>query len=123
LHIHKLLHPAAQNRLDPHTRLTKACGFRDAFEKLSEKEYLIYGLSTDAPKANKSFKEKQGLQYHLLSDQKSELLKALGATKDGGKTWRSSWVIGKGGEIMDVQLGASPASSVATALKKLEIEA
>jgi peroxiredoxin Q/BCP len=82
---------------------------------------LIYGLSTDEPKANKNFKEKQGLQYHLLSDQKSELLKALGATKND-KTWRSSWVVGKGGIIEDVQLGASPASSVAEALKKLAIE-
>jgi peroxiredoxin Q/BCP len=83
---------------------------------------LIYGLSTDAPKANKTFKEKQKLPYHLLSDQKSELLKALGATKEGGKTWRSSWVVGKGGVIEDVQLGTSPADSVAKALKKLEIE-
>ena len=93
------------------------------FDKVSSKEYLIYGISTDAPKANKNFKEKQGLQYHLLSDQKSELLKALGATKEGNKTLRSSWVIGKGGIIEDVQLGTSPGDSVAKALRKLGIDA
>jgi peroxiredoxin Q/BCP len=101
----------------------QACGFRDVFDRVSSKEYLIYGISTDAPKSNKNFKEKQGLQYHLLSDQKSELLKALGATKEGNKTLRSSWVIGKGGNIEDVQLGTSPGDSVAKALRKLGIDA
>src|SRR5271155_1543798 len=100
----------------------QACGFRDVFDRVSSKEYLIYGISTDAPKANKNFKEKQGLQYHLLSDQKSELLKSLGATKEGNKTLRSSWVIGKGGIIEDVQLGTSPGDSVSKAMKKLGIE-
>jgi thioredoxin-dependent peroxiredoxin len=93
------------------------------FLKVSEKDYLIYGISTDAPKANKSFKEKQGLQYHLLSDQKSELLQALGATKEGNKTLRSSWVVGKGGVLEDVQLGTTPADSVSKAMKKLGIDA
>jgi len=89
---------------------------------VSSKDYLIYGISTDAPKANKNFKEKQGLQYHLLSDQKSELLKALGATKEGNKTLRSTWVIGKGGVIEEVHLGSSPGDSVSKALKKLGID-
>lgn len=62
------------------------------------------------------------MQYHLLSDQNSELLKALGATKEGNRTLRSSWVIGKGGVIEDVQLGTSPGDSVAKAMKKLGIE-
>jgi len=101
----------------------QACGFRDIFPKVSAKDYGIYGISTDAPKANKNFKEKQGLQYHLLSDQKSQLLKALGATKEGNKTLRSSWVIGKGGIIEDVQLGTSPGDSVSKAITKLGIDA
>jgi peroxiredoxin Q/BCP len=109
--------------LPPVSQVNEACGFRDVFDKVSAKEYLIYGISTDAPKANKNFKEKQGLQYHLLSDQKSELLKALGATKEGNKTLRSTWVIGKGGIIEDVQLGSSPGDSVSKSLKKLGIEA
>ena len=92
------------------------------FDKVSAKEYSIYGISTDSPKANKNFKEKQGLQYHLLSDQNSELLKTLGAAKEGNKTLRSSWVIGKGGVIEDVQLGTSPGDSVAKAMQKLGID-
>ena len=100
----------------------QACGFRDIFEGVSEKEYLIYGISKDSPAANKKFKEKLGLQYHLLSDTKSELLSALGAQKEGGGTLRSSWVIGKGGVIEDVQLGTSPSDSVSKAMKKLGIE-
>jgi thioredoxin-dependent peroxiredoxin len=91
-------------------------------EKISEKDYLVYGISTDSPSANKKFKEKQNLPYHLLSDEKSELLGALGATKAGNKTVRSSWVIGRDGIIEDVQLGTTPADSVATALKKLSVE-
>jgi len=79
----------------------QACGFRDIFEGVSKKDYL---------------------KYHLLSDVKSELLSALGATKEGNKTLRSSWVIGKGGVIEDVQLGTSPADSVTKAKNKLGIE-
>jgi len=100
----------------------QACGFRDIFEGVSKKDYLIYGISKDPPSANKKFKENLGLQYHLLSDVKSELLSALGATKEGNKTLRSSWVIGKGGVIEDVQLGTSPADSVTKAKNKLGIE-
>jgi peroxiredoxin len=123
LHTPRLRRQDVLNKYGPSNQINEACGFRDVFEKVSAKEYLIYGISTDAPKANKNFKEKQGLQYHLLSDQKSELLRALGATKEGNKTLRSTWVIGKGGIIEDVQLGSSPGDSVSKSLKKLGIEA
>jgi len=55
----------------------------------------------------------------LLSDQKRELLDALGAKKGASSTLRSSWVVGKGGIIEDVHLGVSPADSITKALKHL----
>jgi len=63
------------------------------------------------------------MNFHLLSDQKRELLDALGAKKGAGSTLRSSWVIGKGGIIEMAKLGASPADSVKHALVHLGVNA
>jgi len=60
--------------------------------------------------------------FHLLSDQKRELLDVLGAKKATGGTLRSSWVIGKGGVIEMAKLGVGPLPSVSCALKHIGVE-
>jgi thioredoxin-dependent peroxiredoxin len=82
----------------------------------------VYGLSTDPPARNKKFKEKYKMNFHLLSDEKRELLDALGAKKGAGSTLRSSWVIGKGGVIEMAKLGASPPISVTCALEHIGLK-
>lgn len=85
---------------------TEACDFRDSYSGLQDAGYELVGISPDPPARNARFKEKEGLPFPLLSDQKHEVAESLGAW--GNKTLygkeslgliRSTFVIGPDGEI------------------------
>ena len=57
----------------------EACDFRDAKTVLNQAGYSIYGVSPDAPEHNARFKEKESLNYPLLSDEGHEFAEAVGA--------------------------------------------
>ena len=79
--------------------------------------YAIYGLSTDSPKANTTFKTKQKLQYSLLCDPKATLISAIGLKKAPSGTTRGVFVIDKSGRVLAAEPG-SPDGTVA-AVKKI----
>lgn len=85
--------------------------FRDAYDHLSSTGLSIYGLSTDSPKANTTFKTKQNLPYPLLCDPKATLIAALGLKKVPKGTIRGVCVIDKTGKIRLLEPG-SPAATV-----------
>ena len=85
---------------------TESCDFRDSYAEFSDSGYQVIGVSPDPPDRNRKFKEKEGLNFDLLSDQDKELATSLGAwgeKKMYGKTMegliRSTFVIGPDGEI------------------------
>ena len=85
---------------------TESCDFRDSYQEFTEAGYQIVGVSPDTPAKNAKFKEKEGLNFDLLSDQDKELATSLGAwgeKKMYGKTMkgliRSTFVIGPDGEV------------------------
>ena len=85
---------------------TESCDFRDSYQEFGEAGYEIIGVSPDTPAKNARFKEKEGLNFDLLSDQDKELATSLGAwgeKKMYGKTMegliRSTFVIGPDGQI------------------------
>jgi thioredoxin-dependent peroxiredoxin len=85
---------------------TESCDFRDSYQEFAEAGYEIVGVSPDTPAKNAKFKEKEGLNFDLLSDQDKKLATSLGAwgeKKMYGKTMegliRSTFVIGPQGEI------------------------
>lgn len=57
----------------------ESCDFRDSYAEFTEAGYDIVGVSPDPPSLNKRFKEKEGLNFDLLSDENLELAKRLGA--------------------------------------------
>ncbi|KAF2965568.1 hypothetical protein GQX73_g8025 [Xylaria multiplex] len=59
----------------------QVCLFRDSYTDLTKEGLLIYGLSTDSPKANTTFKTKQNLPYPLLCDPSATLIGAIGLQK------------------------------------------
>lgn len=84
----------------------ESCDFRDNYTEFADSGYEILGVSPDPPELNKKFKEKEGLNFDLLSDEDHELTKALGAW--GEKTifgkkmvglLRSTFVIDENGEV------------------------
>jgi peroxiredoxin Q/BCP len=85
--------------------------FRDAYEQLSSTGLSIYGLSTDSPKANTTFKTRQNLPYPLLCDPKATLIGGLGFKKVPKGTVRGVCVVDKTGKLRLLSPG-SPAATV-----------
>jgi peroxiredoxin Q/BCP len=84
----------------------ESCDFRDNYQAFSDAGYEIVGVSPDKPASNAKFKEKEGLNFDLLSDVDhvlSESLGAWGEKKNYGKIYkgliRSTFVVGSTGEV------------------------
>ncbi|MCI0425414.1 MAG: thioredoxin-dependent thiol peroxidase [Actinobacteria bacterium] len=57
----------------------ESCDFRDSYDQFAEAGYRIVGVSPDPPSRNRKFREKEDLNFDLLSDEDLELAKSLGA--------------------------------------------
>ena len=84
----------------------ESCDFRDSYDEFAQAGYEIVGVSPDKPSKNARFKEKEGLNFDLLSDEDKELATSLGAWGEKtlyGKTMegliRSTFVIGPDGQV------------------------
>ena len=102
----------------------QACGFRDEFSVIQDKNAVVLGVSGQGAKSHQSFKSKNSLPFPLLSDEDHEMSKQYGVW--GEKkflgmliTNRSHYVIGPDGTIEDIQIGVSPKDSVSLAIGKL----
>jgi thioredoxin-dependent peroxiredoxin len=85
----------------------EACDFRDNYSDLVESGYNVVGVSPDPPERNAEFREKEGLNFDLLSDEDHTLAEELGAwgeKKLYGKTIngliRSTFVFDSDGEMV-----------------------
>jgi peroxiredoxin Q/BCP len=56
---------------------TESCDFRDSYEEFAAAGYKVVGVSPDPPSRNKKFREKEGLNFDLLSDEDLELARSL----------------------------------------------
>ena len=84
----------------------EACDFRENKNRWCQKAQVI-GVSPDSIKSHKSFKEKQSLNFPLLSDtehQLAELFGAWGEKSMYGRKYmgiiRSTFLIDKSGEVI-----------------------
>ena len=85
---------------------TQACDFRDNINSLKSAGYTVLGISPDLPKKLKNFKEKEGLNFELLSDPDNAVQEAYGAYGEKsmyGKTYmgtiRSTFAVDEDGNI------------------------
>ena len=83
----------------------EACDFRDNINRIT-KYATVIGVSPDSIKSHKSFKEKQGLNFVLLSDSEHLLAEAYGVWKEKsmyGRKYmgieRSTFILDKDGNI------------------------
>lgn len=72
--------------------------------------FSIYGLSTDSPKANTTFKSKQSLPYPLLCDPSASLIGAIGLKKAPKGTTRGVFVVDKSGKVLAAEPGGPQAT-------------
>ncbi len=105
---------------------TQACGFRDNYPLIEEKNAVVLGVSPDGQKSHQKFRTKFDLPFTLLVDEDHAIAEAYGVWGEKsmyGKTYmgvtRSHFVIDEQGRIADAQVKVSPAESVERALAAL----
>ena len=103
---------------------TQACGFRDAYPEIAEKNAVVIGISPDSVSSHQKFKTKYNLPFILLADENRKVADAYGVwgqkSMMGRKSMgvlRSHFVIDEQGRLADVHVKISPADSVKQALK------
>jgi thioredoxin-dependent peroxiredoxin len=99
----------------------QACGFRDEFGVIQDKNAVVLGVSGQGAKSHTKFKAKYLLPFPLLSDEDHSVSVKYGVW--GEKrfmgnliTNRSHFVIGPDGKLEDVQVGVKPLDSVRLAV-------
>ncbi len=105
---------------------TQACGFRDNYPVIEEKNAVVLGISPDGVKSHQKFKTKHNLPFTLLVDDQHTVATAYGVwgeKKMYGKTYmgiiRSHFVIDAEGKIVAAQVNVKPKDSVTQALAAL----
>jgi peroxiredoxin Q/BCP len=98
----------------------QACDFRDSLAGLNDAGLAVLGISPDAPAKLAKFRDKEGLNFPLLSDPDRAVLQAYGAYGEKqlyGKTVvgviRSTFVIDAEGNIEKALYGVKATGHVA----------
>ncbi|KAJ5444977.1 Alkyl hydroperoxide reductase subunit C/ Thiol specific antioxidant, partial [Penicillium cf. griseofulvum] len=88
----------------------QACLFRDNYTHLTSTGLSIYGLSSDSPKANTTFKTRQNLPYPLMCDPNATLIAAIGFKKSPKGTLRGVFAVDKKGKVLLREAGGPDAT-------------
>ncbi|MEM7533088.1 MAG: thioredoxin-dependent thiol peroxidase [Chloroflexota bacterium] len=104
----------------------QACGFRDNYPAIEEKNAIVLGISPDNVASHQTFKAKFDLPFTLLVDEGHQIAELYGTWGErsmyGNKFMgiiRSHFLIDEEGTLVDVQYKISPKNSVKQALKSL----
>jgi peroxiredoxin Q/BCP len=104
----------------------QACGFRDSFEEIQEKNAVVIGISPDNAHSHQRFRAKYNLPFVLLSDPDHVVAEKYGAWGEksfmGKKSIgiiRSHFVIDEQGKIVDAQMQVNAKESPNLALRTL----
>jgi peroxiredoxin Q/BCP len=107
---------------------TQACDFRDSLASLAAAGVAVLGISPDSPAKLAKFRDRDGLNFPLLSDQRREVLGAYGAYGEkmlyGKKSVgviRSTFVVGPDGKIEQAQYAVKATGHVARLRKELGV--
>lgn len=105
---------------------TESCDFRDSYAEFQDAGFEVIGVSPDPPARNRKFKEKEGLNFDLLSDEDHQLAESLGAwgeKKLYGKLSngliRSTFVVDENGEVENAYRNVKAGGHVARVKKDL----
>ena len=104
----------------------QACGFRDSYSEIEEKNAVVLGVSPDSANSHQKFRTKYDLPFPLLPDTDHSIAEAYGVWQEKsmyGRKYmgivRSHFVIDEKGKIVDAQVKVSPTDSVKLALQAL----
>ena len=105
----------------------QACGFRDSFIEIEEKNAVVIGISPDDAKSHQKFRTKYNLPFMLLSDVDHKVAekycawgeKSVFGVKAIGII-RSHFVIDEQGRIVDAQIKVKAKASPTLAIQNLK---
>jgi len=104
----------------------QARGIRDGWEEFERRGAVVLGVSADSPASHAKFKDKYGLPFSLLSDERHEVADAYGTWVEKtmyGKSYmgieRSTFVIGADGIVAKVLRRVKPDTHAAQVLAAL----
>jgi peroxiredoxin Q/BCP len=98
---------------------TQACGFRDRYPLIDERNAVVLGISPDNLASHKQFKRKYNLPFLLLVDEDHRVAETYGVWGNGSNL-RSHFVIDESGRLVDIQVKIKPEDSVRRAVDALE---
>jgi len=105
---------------------TQACGFRDNYPMVEEKNAVVLGISTDGQASHQTFRTKYDLPFMLLVDDEHRAAEAYGVwaekSMDGKTFWgieRSHFVVDEDGRIVEAAVRVKPKDSVTRAMAAL----
>jgi len=105
---------------------TQACGLRDSYPLIEEKNGVVLGVSPDTVKSHLNFRMKFNLPFALLADTEHVIAEAYGVWAEksmyGKKSMgieRSQFIIDEAGTLVNVQYNIKPAESATVAMQVL----
>lgn len=106
----------------------QACDFRDSLAELNGEGLEVIGISPDKPAKLAKFRDKEGLNFPLLSDEEKTTLKAwsaFGEKKNYGKVYegviRSTFLVDEQGKIEVAQYNVRATGHVAKLRRDLSV--
>jgi peroxiredoxin Q/BCP len=107
----------------------QACDFRDSLASLGAAGYAVVGISPDKPEKLAKFRERDAVNFPLLSDTSKATLEAYGAygekTMYGKKVTgvlRSTFVVGEDGRVEIAQYNVKATGHVAKLRRDLGLD-
>jgi len=104
----------------------QACGLRDSYPLIEEKNGVVLGVSPDSAKSHLKFRLKYNLPFTLLADTEHVIAEAYGVWQEKsmyGKKYqgiiRSSFLIDETGKILQVSYKVKPQDTVPNARKAI----
>jgi peroxiredoxin Q/BCP len=106
----------------------QACDFRDSLQSLAGAGFAVIGISPDSPAKLAKFRDRDGLNFPLLSDPEHKVLEAYGAYGEkmlyGKKSVgviRSTFVVDPDGKIEKAQYAVKATGHVARLRQELGV--
>jgi peroxiredoxin Q/BCP len=105
----------------------EACEFRDAIESITERGADVWGISPQGASSKRAFREKFGLPFTLLADERHEAAEAYGSwveKQNYGRTYmgtaRTTFLVDPEGRIARVWPKVKPEGHAADVLAALD---
>ena len=98
----------------------QACGFRDAYPQITERNAVVLGISADNGASHQAFQTKYDLPFTLLVDADYAVTRLYGAwNAEKDRLQRSQFVVDENGRLVDVQVPVKADDSAGLALHAL----